>query len=82
MAFSADGKTLAMGLWFGQPGMDCIRLWDTATWKELASYRGHAKFVAAINYRPDGRVLITASNDGTVKLWPVSRPAAVMVGKK
>ncbi len=79
LAFSPDGKTLASGSGvppsledferkvFYLPGV--IKLWDVATGKELASFRGHKGFVRSVAYSPDGKTLATASGDGTIRLW-------------
>jgi RNA polymerase sigma factor (sigma-70 family) len=70
VAFSPDGKTLAMGTRDGQSGKDrMIRLWDAATGAE----RGHfgTRPVRALAYSPDGKLLAAGHQDGTVGLWDV-----------
>src|SRR6185295_19619630 len=36
---------------------------------ELATLRGHSKWVTAVAYSPDGKTLASASWDNTVKVW-------------
>ena len=52
VVYSLDGKILASADAGG-----VIRLWDTATDKELAVLKGHTASVWCVRFRPDGKVL-------------------------
>ena len=68
MAFSPDGKRLATGGWDRQ-----VKLWDMATWREIATLKGHAEGIWAVAFSPDGKTLVTGGEDDTAKLWDVNR---------
>jgi eukaryotic-like serine/threonine-protein kinase len=64
VAYSPDGHTLASG------SMDSmVKLWDTATGREIRTLGGHSDELYGVAFSPDGRTLASASKDRTVKLW-------------
>ncbi len=68
LAFSLDSKTLASEKAIG------IRLWDVETGSEhsvSASFKGHRWTPSALAFSTDLRTLISASEDGTLRLWDV-----------
>jgi WD40 repeat protein/tetratricopeptide (TPR) repeat protein len=64
LAFSPDGKTLAMASREGN-----VHLWDIGTGKLLDTLRGHSSHVHAVAFSPDGRTLASGSSDQTLRLW-------------
>ncbi len=71
IVLSPDGKTLAS--WEGRT----VRFWDTATAKERVLLPdGHSQTVWQLAFTPDGKMLVSASNDGSINLWDP------MTGKK
>ena len=57
------GDRAAVGANFG------LYLFDTGSGKQLREFVGHTGTVWAVSPSPDGRYLLTASNDMTVRVW-------------
>jgi WD40 repeat protein len=66
VAFSPDGKILASG-----SNDHTVRLWETATGKELRRFVGHEHDVISLSFSPDGRTLASGAYDRAVCLWEV-----------
>ncbi len=64
LAFSPDGAVLAMGRRYGHG----IQLWNLADGRELAVLHG-GQDVESIAYSDDGRLIVTGSSDGAIRLW-------------
>jgi WD40 repeat protein len=63
-AFSPDGKLFAIASTMGY-----ARVWDTATWREVATLRGYLKGVNCVAFSRDGKRLATGGTDEGLKLW-------------
>jgi len=73
VAFSPDGKTLAMASREGS-----VLLWDVASGKLLETLKGHSSAVSAVVFSPDGRTLASGGSDQTVRLWNVETQRELM----
>ncbi|BAZ49969.1 WD-40 repeat-containing protein [Nostoc sp. NIES-4103] len=67
VAFSPDGKLLAMGDTNGE-----IRLYQVSDWKQLLTCKGHTSWVLSLAFSPDGSILASSTTDYAVKLWDVN----------
>jgi WD40 repeat protein len=65
-------------------GGNAAKLWDVASGREVASFRGHSLDVGAVAFSPDGKRLATAatsyqsSSSGDVRVWDVSASQRVL----
>ena len=91
VAISPDGRWLVTG---SCPGLvtgsyelkfaydRTARLWDLTAKDPAAApivLRGHEDLISCVAISPDGRWLVTGSNDGTARLWDLTAPAAVPI---
>ena len=45
-----------------------IHLWNTSG-EQVCTLTGHSGYVRSVAYSPDGKHLVSGSNDNTVKVW-------------
>jgi WD40 repeat protein len=69
-AFSPNGKILAVAT-LGEAGRPRTELWDIDT-KKRRLLIGHSGIINNIAFSPDGKLLASASDDSTTKLWDVA----------
>jgi WD40 repeat protein len=80
LAISPDGQRVATGVG-GEPVGPLLHLnfkpldenpiyeWDITTGRQLRELKGHTYAVFGLDYSPDGKYLVSASFDGSVRLW-------------
>jgi WD40 repeat protein len=74
LAFSKDGKTLALGSAFGPD--DPIQLWDVETGKTIATFADQVPHTLA--FSPDGKYLAGGDYGGGLLLWDLTKKEKVM----
>lgn len=62
--FSSDGKRLATGDNRGQ-----VNVWDLQRQQTITQLHVDSKFVTAVQFSPNNRILAGAGYDGKIKLW-------------
>ena len=72
IAWSADGHKLAFCSGT-KDNKKQITVWSTEPWKKLCMLGGHTNSVFDLAWLLDGKRLVSASWDGTLKLWDVER---------
>ncbi len=77
LAYSPDGQILAIA----NDLLPGVSLWDVKTGEQLRSFYQHQdgaiKLITALKFSPDGRYIVTASLDTTIRLWDVATGAEV-----
>jgi WD40 repeat protein len=77
VAFSSDGHTMATAAAIANPMRPVIelKLWDGA--KPIADLGGYNNAISSLLFLADGRQLLTASRDGTLRVWDVAKRKTV-----
>ncbi|WP_433229954.1 AAA family ATPase [Micromonospora sp. CA-248260] len=76
VAFHPDSNLLAVGS--SDPAIG-VQIHDLAT-QRITATLPHPAPVTAVQFSPDGSALVTSSNDGTARLWPLPGPALATPG--
>lgn len=53
----------------GYLSYNIFQVWEIASKKVLAAFKGHAGAVQSLDLSPDGNILVTGSNDCSVRIW-------------
>ena len=71
IAWSPDGRLLAVAEWFGfGAAVPCdVQVWDTVTGKLLRSLSGHAGELGCVAWSLDGAHLASIEGSGVIKIW-------------
>lgn len=79
-AWSPDGTRLLTTAGNDEQGAKdtTVRIWDSATGKELLVIAGHTKSVWPGDWSPNGKRIATFSNDGSVKVWDAATGAELL----
>ena len=75
IAVSSTGQYWAAATWRGK-----VRVWGDAGKTLHRIWSAHISNVSALGFSPDGRTLVSASFDNTIKLWEVASGALLWVG--
>jgi WD40 repeat protein len=62
-SYSPDGKILA------STNGNLIKLWDIESGNEIRILAGHQDNIWSVNYSPDGRILVSGSEDKMIRFW-------------
>jgi WD40 repeat protein len=75
MALSPDGRQLASVTY--EDEVHQVVLQEVATGRELKRVSAHRETINALTFTPDGRRLVTASDDNTVAVWDLETGAVL-----
>jgi WD40 repeat protein len=64
LAWTSDNKKIITGSYRGS-----IRIFDTATWQQIAILEGHTLYVRSLSLFQNDRLLASGSFDKTARLW-------------
>jgi WD40 repeat protein len=66
-AFSADGRFIVSGTYLPV----ACQIWDSSTHQTIVQLVGHADHVRSVAFFPDGKQIMSASWDGTIRVWDI-----------
>ena len=57
-----------------------MRIWDTQGNQLITPFRGHESYIDAVVVNPDNNKIISASWDGTIRVWSTKREEWLKAG--
>lgn len=79
LRFSPDGSMLLGGE--SLPDGPRALIWDTGTWQLKQQFSGHKDGIRDASFAPDMRKIVTASWDGSMRVWDVATGKALIIKK-
>lgn len=65
ISITLDGKNIISG------GYQHIKLWDIKSGECIKLFKGHSGCVHSVLITPNGKEIVSASNDNTIKIWDI-----------
>jgi WD40 repeat protein len=85
LAFSPDGTLMVTETSTFDSGNPDSGRWEATLWSTrepvsaLVVLRGHTDAITSVAFAPDGQAFVTASEDGTARIWNVKSPSNARV---
>jgi WD40 repeat protein len=57
--------------WAAAAASEQVQVWDADTGTSVAELRGHGSAVNSVAFSADGKLAVTAIDDGTARVWRV-----------
>ncbi|MBL8799932.1 MAG: WD40 repeat domain-containing protein [Planctomycetia bacterium] len=74
VAFSADGRSIWSGSSQYQTGDKTVRVWNTATGREVRSYGGeHQGRISVLAFAPDGSLAVSDGIEPVLRTWKLDK---------
>lgn len=51
---------------------ETVRIWDATTGECIRTLEGHTSYVYYASFSPDGKRIVSASLDKTIRIWDIS----------
>jgi WD40 repeat protein len=67
MTFSPDGTRIAGAIESGN--IFVVKIWNAANGNEIRTLTGHTSLIWSVRYSPDGKQIVTASTDRSIRIW-------------